>query len=188
MTIHFLVPDAIDDPQRPSGGNVYDRRLSVELARLGWTVREHGVSERSLARVLGTLPHGAVAMVDGLVASAGPMVAEAGRLRLVVLLHMPVGSSAEHAVLEAADAVVTTSSWSREAVLRDHGLPGDRVRVAVPGVDRGPRVARIPGRSEPAVRRPGHARQGVRRPARRAARGAGPGLALPLRRRSRSRS
>ncbi len=140
MTIHFLVPEGIDDHRRPSGGNVYGRRLSVELARQGWTVREHGVSIASIGGVLAALPDDAVAMVDGLVASAIPMVAEADRLRLVVLLHMPVGGPAEHAVLGAADAVIATSRWSRDRVFDDHGLAADRVRVAVPGVDRGPRV------------------------------------------------
>lgn len=140
MTVHFLVPEGVDDPRRPSGGNVYDRRLSVELARLGWTVREHEVTKRSLARALAALPDGVVTVVDGLVAAAAAMVAEAGRLRLVVLLHMPVGGADEHAALEAADAVLATSRWSRQWVLDHHGLPADRVRVAVPGADRGPRV------------------------------------------------
>ena len=41
--VHFVVPDSIDDPVRPSGGNVYDRRLSDELPGCGWTVHEHPV-------------------------------------------------------------------------------------------------------------------------------------------------
>jgi glycosyltransferase involved in cell wall biosynthesis len=81
-----------------------------------------------------------VAVVDGLVTSPPAMVAEAGRLRLVVLLHMPVGGAVEHAVLHAADAVVATSRWSQQWVLHHHGLVADRVRVALPGVDRGRRV------------------------------------------------
>lgn len=140
MTVHFLVPEGVDDHRRPSGGNVYDRRLSVELARLGWTVREHSVSGRTLAGTLATLADGVVVVIDGLVASAAPMQAEADRLRLVVLLHMPVGGAAERAVLGAADAVVATSRWTRAWVLRHHQLAADRVRVAVPGMDRGPRV------------------------------------------------
>jgi len=140
VTVHFLVPEGVDDHRRPSGGNVYDRRLSFELARLGWTVREHGVTGRSLAGTLAALPDGVVAVVDGLVASAPAMQAEARRLRLVVLLHMPVGGATERAVLAAADAVVATSRWTRAWVLRHHELPAERVRVAVPGMDRGPRV------------------------------------------------
>ena len=41
--VHAVVPDGIDDPARPSGGNVYDRRVCRGLASLGWSVHEHGV-------------------------------------------------------------------------------------------------------------------------------------------------
>ncbi len=140
MTVHFLVPEGVDDDRRPSCGIVYDLRLSVELARWGWTVREHGVTSRSAGQALAALPDGVVAVVDGLVTSAA-VAAEAGRLRLVVLLHMPVGDASERAVLGAADAVLTTSRWTREWVIAHHELSPDRVRVAVPGTDRGPRVS-----------------------------------------------
>jgi hypothetical protein len=30
--VHFVVPDAIDDPDRPSGGNTYDSQLRRGLA------------------------------------------------------------------------------------------------------------------------------------------------------------
>ena len=43
MTVHVVVPDGIDDPARPSGGNVYDRHVCDGLAALGWSVREHAV-------------------------------------------------------------------------------------------------------------------------------------------------
>ena len=33
--VHFIVPQGIDDPARPSGGNTYDRRACQELAALG---------------------------------------------------------------------------------------------------------------------------------------------------------
>ncbi len=41
--VHVVVPDGIDDPARPSGGNTYDRRLCRGLASLGWIVHEHAV-------------------------------------------------------------------------------------------------------------------------------------------------
>ena len=41
--VHVVVPAGIDDPLRPSGGNVYDRRLCEELPAWGWTVHEHSV-------------------------------------------------------------------------------------------------------------------------------------------------
>ena len=42
--VHLVVPEGIDDPARPSGGNAYDRRVSRGLAALGWAVHEHAVS------------------------------------------------------------------------------------------------------------------------------------------------
>ena len=42
-TVHVVVPDGIDDPARPSGGNVYDRQACRALAATGWTVHEHAV-------------------------------------------------------------------------------------------------------------------------------------------------
>ena len=41
--VHVVVPEGIDDPARPSGGNTYDRRVCRGLAALGWAVREHAV-------------------------------------------------------------------------------------------------------------------------------------------------
>src|SRR3954454_2651339 len=38
-----VLPEGIDDPTRPSGGNRYDRRLCAGLAARGWYVRELGV-------------------------------------------------------------------------------------------------------------------------------------------------
>ncbi len=71
---------------------------------------------------------------------------EASRLRLVVLVHMPLGHrpadhaaddarAREHAVLAVATAVVTTSEWARRRLLELYSLPADRVHVAEPAVD-----------------------------------------------------
>ena len=153
--VHFVVPAGIDDRALPSGGNAYDRRIARGLAAVGWTVQLHEVPgpwPRPDARSLGALaaavrgiPDGAVALLDGLVASPAPgvLTPEAARLRLVVLVHMPLGQGAadagarerEGAVLRAAVSVVTTSAWARRALLELYGLPGDRVHVARPGVD-----------------------------------------------------
>ena len=48
--VHVVVPEGIDDPARPSGGNTYDRRVCRGLAALGWTVREHAVPRRRRPR------------------------------------------------------------------------------------------------------------------------------------------
>jgi glycosyltransferase involved in cell wall biosynthesis len=69
------------------------------------------------------------------------LVPHAGRLRLVVLVHMPLGhrppdddaQERERAVLTAATATVTTSAWARRRLIELYGLPADRVHVAEPG-------------------------------------------------------
>jgi glycosyltransferase involved in cell wall biosynthesis len=155
--VHFVVPDGIDDPARPTGGNRYDRHLCRGLAAGGWSVHEHPVpgfwsrpdpgSFVALGNAVRGIPDGAVVLLDGLVASTAPevLVPQARRLRLVVLVHMPLGNRPtedraddvrmrERAVLSAAAAVVTTSVWSRGRVMELYGLPGDRVHVAEPGV------------------------------------------------------
>ena len=135
-TVHVLLPDGVDDPERPSGGNVYDRRVCQGLTAAGWRVLEHPVAGRwpcpdatdraVLGDVLDALPDGAVVLADGLVACAAPVELRrgAGRLRMVVLLHMPFGERSagrradESAVLAAAAAVVTTSTWTRTLAAR----------------------------------------------------------------------
>jgi glycosyltransferase involved in cell wall biosynthesis len=136
--VHVVVPDGIYDPTRPSGGNTYDRRVCHGLAALGWTVHEHAVrGPAGLVRVVGRIPDCATVLLDGLIASPAPevLVPEARRLRLLVLVHMPLGDSREREVLEAATAVVTTSAWTRRRLGELYGLPADRVHVAEPGVD-----------------------------------------------------
>jgi glycosyltransferase involved in cell wall biosynthesis len=139
MDVHFVVPAGIDDPVRPSGGNAYDRRIARGLAAAGWSVHEqevHGLED--LTATVGAIPDGALVLVDGLVASPAPevLVPHASRLRLAVLIHMPLGTVQERDVLSAAASVVTTSAWARRALLDLYSLPAERVYVAEPGVDR----------------------------------------------------
>ncbi len=156
--VHFVVPDGIHDPTRATGGNVYDGHVSLGLAAIGWSVHEQPVpgfwmrpdaaSFAALDGVVQRIPYSAVVLLDGLVASTAPevLVPHAERLRLVVLVHMPLGHrppeeragevrERERAVLSAAAAVVTTSAWSRRRLLELYGLAADRVHVAEPGVD-----------------------------------------------------
>ena len=122
---------------------------------MGWSVHEHPVAGfwsqpdatafAALDRIVQGIADDAVVLVDGLVASTAPevLVPQARRLRLVVLVHMPVGhrpaaadaAQRECAVLTAAAAVVTTSDWSRRRLLELYSLPADRVHIAAPGVD-----------------------------------------------------
>jgi glycosyltransferase involved in cell wall biosynthesis len=139
--VYAVLPNDIDDPASPSGGNRYDRRLLTGLAARGWSVREIAVPGAwptpsdddlsGLAAALASVPDGGVVLVDGLVgsAAAGVMVPAAARLRLVLLVHLPLDTPGEAAVLEAARAVVTTSPCTRLPV---------PVHVATPGVDPAP--------------------------------------------------
>ncbi|MFE9202394.1 glycosyltransferase family 4 protein [Micromonospora sp. NPDC007230] len=148
--VHVVLPGDIDDPASPSGGNAYDRRACHGLAALGWAVREHpvpggwphpGPGERAaLAGVLAGLPDGALVLLDGLVASVVPEVLapHAMRLRLVVLVHLPLEDEAEAWALALAAGVVTTSEWTRRRLLDRYALPAGRVWSAPPGVDPAP--------------------------------------------------
>src|SRR3954454_8603802 len=101
--VHVVVPEGIDDPARPSGGNAYDRRVCRGLAALGWAVHEHAVpgawprrgaaGDAALASAVAGMPDGAVVLVDGLIASAAPdaLVPHARRLRQVAPVHMALG-------------------------------------------------------------------------------------------------
>ncbi|MEV5550598.1 glycosyltransferase family 4 protein [Streptomyces sp. NPDC052309] len=162
-SVHFVMPGGVDDPAAPSGGNAYDRRVSLDLPGFGWRVRKVAVAgawprpERAgrteLARVLRRLPDGAVVLLDGLVACGVPeiVVPEAERLRMAVLVHLPLGDetgldpavaagldAGERAVLRAVPAVVATSDWAAGRLVSHHGLDPGRVHAAAPGADIAP--------------------------------------------------
>jgi glycosyltransferase involved in cell wall biosynthesis len=145
--VHVVVPESIDDPTTPSGGNVYDRRVCDGLAQSGWSVHEHPVAGvDALPDALARVPDDAVVLVDGLLASAVPavLVPAARRVRVVVLMHMPLGQpetggalarEAECQVLSSCAAVLTTSEWTRGWLLDSYPLDGAQVHVAPPGTD-----------------------------------------------------
>ena len=153
QAVRFVVPDSIDDPARPSGGNVYDSRVCAELEGLGWAVRIRPVAGGwpsptaadvdSLAHVLDEAPDGSCVLVDGLVGSAAPELVTryAARLHVAVLVHLPLGvlspgrRPSEAALLRAVAGVITTSTWSRSWLVAEYGLRADAVTVAVPGTD-----------------------------------------------------
>jgi glycosyltransferase involved in cell wall biosynthesis len=152
-TVHIVLPNDIDDPGAPSGGNVYDRRICDGLAALGWKVIEHPVrgawplpgadARAELGRVLAAIPEGASVILDGLVASAVAdcLVPHKSRLNLLILMHMPLGDNdstlraAEGRALAAAQTIVATSRWGRGRLLELYPLPAGRVHAVPPGVD-----------------------------------------------------
>jgi glycosyltransferase involved in cell wall biosynthesis len=148
-----VLPADVDDPQRPSGGNAYDRRVLARLAGVremvarGTWPHPAPPDRASLTAALAALPDRAVVLLDGLVACGVPevVVPEAGRLRLVVLVHLPLADESgadpaladrERRVLRAAAAVVATSAWSAARLVALHGLRD--VPVVTPGADPAP--------------------------------------------------
>lgn len=171
-SVQFVMPGGVDDPANPSGGNAYDRRLCLDLPGFGWQVHKHQVSgswprpeaaaRAELARTLSAFPDGTVVLLDGLVACGVPEIItpEAERLRLVVLVHLPLGDerglapevaaeldAKERAVLQAVPAVVATSDWAVRRLVSHHGLAPERVHAAAPGADIAPLASGTDGLS-----------------------------------------
>ncbi|GAB3986478.1 glycosyltransferase family 4 protein [Plantactinospora veratri] len=162
-TAYVVLPGDIDDPGTPSGGNAYDRQVITGLVGLGWRVSElavpgswprPGPAERAaLAAALDGVPDGALVLLDGLVACGVPEVVgrAAGRLRLAVLVHLPLRDETglpsevaarldelERRTLRAVPAIVATSAGTGRTLVRRHGLPAGRVHVVPPGVAAAP--------------------------------------------------
>jgi glycosyltransferase involved in cell wall biosynthesis len=168
----FVLPGDVDDVTVPSGGNTYDRRTCQALAAAGRPVREVAVpgtwprpdasARARLTRILADLPGDAVVLIDGLVACGVPeiVVPQARRLRLAVLVHLPLADETgltpalaaeldarERETLHAASAVVATSAWTARQLVAHHGLATDRVHVVPPGTDPAPLAPGTDGRS-----------------------------------------
>jgi glycosyltransferase involved in cell wall biosynthesis len=158
VRVHVVLPEGFDNPGQPTGGNVYDRRVCAGLAEAGWEVLVATVAAEwpapdpgaraELARIVSAIPDGEIALIDGLIASptAAELLPHAARIRMTVLLHMPLATAldarhdasaqrSERAVLRAAAGVVVTSEWTRQQVLSRYEIPACRVSVARPGVD-----------------------------------------------------
>jgi glycosyltransferase involved in cell wall biosynthesis len=158
VRVHVVAPEGFGDPGQPTGGNIYDRRICAGLAEAGWSVLvttaaavwgAPGPGARAdLARIVSAIPDGETVLIDGLLASpaAAQLLPHIGRIRMTVLLHMPLvtvpgtrheasAERSERAVLRAATGVIATSEWTRQQVLARYAIPAHRVRVARPGVD-----------------------------------------------------
>ncbi|TAH50544.1 MAG: glycosyltransferase [Betaproteobacteria bacterium] len=153
------------DPGQLTGGYVYDACIVGELRSRGWTVRVHGLpgsfpdadddARTALQRTLAELPAGSRVVVDGLALGGLPEIAlaHARRLRLVALVHHPLGDeggltpvrrrcllASERAALAAACRVIATSAFTARR-LADFGVHAARLRVVEPGVRRMPPAA-----------------------------------------------
>jgi hypothetical protein len=145
----FVVPAGVDDPERVSGGNVYDQRVRDGLTGRGWDVGMAEASEGAVAAALDGVPRRGTVLVDGLVAAWDPdAIAEAAeRARVVVLAHMVAGAFAgaeaelverERRALGHATRVIATSNWTASELVRRGIVERDRLTVAVPGSTGGP--------------------------------------------------
>ena len=157
--VHVVVPDGIDDPARPSGGNTYDRqRLPRARARSAGrcTSTPYPAAGRDPTRRRSP-PSPASSSGSPTTPSccstgwsprrpprcwcrrrAGCAWSCSCTCRWVTARRMTAADDArtrERAVLSAAAAVVTTSAWTRRRLLELYPLPADRVHVAEPGVD-----------------------------------------------------
>jgi glycosyltransferase involved in cell wall biosynthesis len=154
--LSFLLPG---DPSTPTGGYVYDRRTAEGLRTLGWEVDVvslegefpvPGPEALEVARQrLRDIPDGRLVLIDGLALGGMPALveAEAGRLRLVGLVHHPLSEEtglapeqaralrqAERRALAAVAGVLVTSAHTAR-LLGAYGVDAARVRVVEPGTD-----------------------------------------------------
>ena len=158
----MVVPGRLDTP---TGGYVYDRHMAEGLSRRGWPVAVRELDDSfphptpaalaHAAAVFGELPEGAGVLVDGLALGAMPDViaAAAARVRIVALVHLPLGAdisldrataarlvASERRALAAAALIVVTGQSTR-AMLGQQGIGNDKIVVVEPGTARAP-VAR----------------------------------------------
>lgn len=155
--LRFAVPGNLETR---TGGYIYDRRLMLELQRLGWAI-EHlswgagfpfpsPVELAAAAKTLADLPDGSLTLIDGLAYGAMPALAEAQgrRLRLVSLLHHPLALEtgltadrqkmlfeSERRALQVARAAICTSATTARTVSETYGIPSNKLFIARPGTD-----------------------------------------------------
>ena len=158
--VAFAVPG---DLAIPTGGYAYDRRIIMELERLGWTVEIVNLGEgfprpsleqrKTAEQRLTPLAAGLPIVIDGLAYGVLPEVGSklSSRHPLIALVHHPLAlesglseteaeqfRASERAALAAAKRVVATSATTAQLLAADYGVPADRIVVARPGTDPAP--------------------------------------------------
>ncbi|MCY1139600.1 glycosyltransferase family 4 protein [Actinoplanes sp. Pm04-4] len=139
-----VLPGGVDDPAAPSGGNRYDRAvLSLlpdvhEIAVPGSWPQPGPDARRALSTGLAEIPDKSDVLIDGLVGCGVPEILEphAGRLRLMIVVHLPLSDETglspgvaadlrerERRALHLATVVIATSDAAAERVAALHGLP-----------------------------------------------------------------
>jgi glycosyltransferase involved in cell wall biosynthesis len=154
---YFAIPG---DLNTLTGGFIYDKRVIKALQSGIMPVRPilwpanfpfpTDDDRACVAACLAALPDDSVILIDGLAFGALPalMTAEARRLRLIALVHHPLGyetglpldirdrliESERHA-LAAARHVVTTSRTTAQSLIENFDVEPNRMTVAPPGSD-----------------------------------------------------
>jgi len=155
----FAVPGRLESR---TGGSIYDRRMVDGLRAQGRIVQVLEApgawpfpalaDHAGVSRALAELPAGSAVILDGLLFGAIPDLAEreAGRLRLIALVHHPLCDEAgltpsaaerltesERRALAVASGVIATSGFTARGLTR-FGLDPEAVAVVEPGVDPAP--------------------------------------------------
>lgn len=158
-TLHFVLSG---DPETPTGGYVYDRRIIGGLRERGWTVQRHllpgsfphpdaGALDAAEA-LLADLADGSAVVIDGLCFGAMPDAARrhGGRLRMIALVHHPLAEEtglgevlrgqlfeSEREALRHVRRVIVTSPFTVGALAR-YDISAHQVGVVTPGTDPAP--------------------------------------------------
>ena len=155
--LYFVFPGNINTN---TGGYHYDRRLILELQKLGKAVKTISLSEKfpfpdesalvhANDRFL-SIPDDSIVIVDGLAFGAMKSVTEfhKNRLRLIGLCHHPLAletgleslqkqsflQSEAHA-LQCARHIIVTSKNTRKILIEDFSVAVSKITIALPGSD-----------------------------------------------------
>lgn len=145
----LVLPASVDDPERVSGGNVFDLRVRDGLEALGWEVRTVKADAAAPGSALAQVPDGGLVLIDGLVAVSAPDAVEAAseRLRIVALALMSVAAfpgagqeevDDETRALRRALRVIVPSAWVADELVGRGATVPSRVVIAEPGADDAP--------------------------------------------------
>jgi glycosyltransferase involved in cell wall biosynthesis len=130
--VTFVVPGSIETR---TGGYEYDRRIIDELSRRRWIVE---VCELGKGGRLPPVPDGRIVIVDGLALDSISDADTGGRIKLVIIVHMPGASGIDEGpAMKAASAIVVTGSGAQRAIV-DGGIDAGRITIVEPGTMRVP--------------------------------------------------
>ncbi len=157
--VWFVVAGDLD---RPTGGNIYDRRIVEALRGQGWDVEVMSLTGRFPnagaaavshgERMFESLPDGSILVIDGLVLADmwEIVLRQRDRMRMLAIIHYALAQvrglprrlkhrlcAQEQAGREAMDRIVVTSHHMAR-VLEDDGVPAGCIGIVEPGVDGAP--------------------------------------------------